>query len=228
MWGNLHRPFCLSENKHVPNAAPYKIQKRGGKFAVVNNAGETKATFDDRDKALEYQRALYVNVKGAAKKADRVKWTGKAKPPKADKAEDMTDWAAETCSCGRLFATKDGYQAHFVALHDAEPNAEENIKNDQSLQDAAAEVKKGDREKGGMSDGSYPITNQAQANSAWKLRNNSKNHSEASVVAHIRRRCKALGLKFPGGGQDNACCGRTFYTDLALATHAKIVHEFTI
>lgn len=140
----------------------------------------------------------------------------------------MTDWAAETCSCGRLFATKDGYQAHFVALHDAEPNPQENIKNDAAIQDAAAEVKPGDRKKGGMSDGSYPITNQAQANSAWKLRNNSKNHSEASVVAHIRRRCAALGLKFPGGSQDTACCGRTFATDLALATHAQIVHEFTI
>lgn len=111
MWGNLHRPVLLSENRGMPpatNLAPYKIQKRGGKFVVVNNAGETKASFDDREKALAYQRALYVNVKGAAKKADRTKWTGKAKPPKTDKAED---WAAETCTCGRLFATEDGYKA---------------------------------------------------------------------------------------------------------------------
>lgn len=114
--------------------APYKIQKRGDKFVVVNNAGDVKATFDDRAKALDYQRALYVNVKGAAKKADRVKFTGKEKPPKSDRADlAFEDWAAATCACGRLFATQDGYQAHFVSLHDAEPNAAENIKNDARL-----------------------------------------------------------------------------------------------
>jgi hypothetical protein len=47
-------------------------------------------------------------------------------------------------------------------------------------------------------DGSYPITNQEQANNAWKLRNNSKNHSEASVVAHIRAMVKKHGLTMPG------------------------------
>jgi hypothetical protein len=231
MWGNLHRLVPFSDIRTMPpgtTLAPYKIQKRGNKFVVVNNAGETKASFDDREKALAYQRALYVNVKGAAKKADRVKFTGKAKPPKTDRADaNFEDWAAEKCTCGRLFATPDGYQAHFVALHDAEPDPVENAKNDAELQDAAAQVKKGDRDKGGMSDGSYPITNQAQANSAWKLRGHSKNHSEAEVVAHIRRRVKALGLKMPGG-QDSACCDRTFGTDMAYLTHVKIVHEFTI
>jgi hypothetical protein len=60
--------------------APYKILKRGAKYAVVNNVGETKATFKTRAEALKYQRALYVSVPGAAKRAARVHWTGKAKP----------------------------------------------------------------------------------------------------------------------------------------------------
>ena len=66
--------------------APYKIVKRGDQFAVVNNIGETKATFDSHAKALAYQRALYVNVPGAAKRADKVKFTGKARQriPKGD------------------------------------------------------------------------------------------------------------------------------------------------
>jgi hypothetical protein len=59
--------------------APYKIVKRGDKFAVVNNAGATKATFDDEGKAREYQKALYANVKGAPKRASKVSFTGKAK-----------------------------------------------------------------------------------------------------------------------------------------------------
>jgi hypothetical protein len=59
--------------------APYKIVKRGASYAVVNNIGETKATFKTRALALNYQRALYVSVPGAAKRAARVHWTGKAK-----------------------------------------------------------------------------------------------------------------------------------------------------
>lgn len=59
--------------------SPYKIQKRSGKFVVVNNTGEVKSTFDNHDKALAYLRALYVNVGGAAKRASKVKFSGKAK-----------------------------------------------------------------------------------------------------------------------------------------------------
>jgi hypothetical protein len=59
--------------------APYKIVPKDGKFTVVNNAGLVKATFDDRDKALAYLRALYANVKGAASRAAKVKFTGGAK-----------------------------------------------------------------------------------------------------------------------------------------------------
>lgn len=59
--------------------APYKIRKSGEAWQVVNNTGEVKATFDSHDKALKYLRALYVNVPGAAKRAKKVGFTGKAR-----------------------------------------------------------------------------------------------------------------------------------------------------
>lgn len=289
----------------MANLAPYKIKKRGTDFVVVNNANMVKAKFDDRDKAVQYLRALYVNVPGAPKKAADTKWTGKEPKPKdsasldvaAGEAEravkkkhkhrpmhpdvhttyvygiaapaairpcadcgqgpdaachtgsdgttgmssggdasggsgasssDNADWAAAICTCGRLFATTDGYEAHFVSLHDAEPDPVENAKNDaQILADSAAVVHPGDREKSGLPDGSYPIMNQAQAESAWKLRGRSKNHSEAEVVAHIRSRVKALGLKMPGSDTASAnfeCCGRKFFTDQAAINHYSKLH----
>jgi hypothetical protein len=58
--------------------APYKIQQRGSSYVVVNNTG-VKATFPDRAKALAYLRALYANVPGAAGRADKVKFSGKAR-----------------------------------------------------------------------------------------------------------------------------------------------------
>lgn len=65
--------------------------------------------------------------------------------------------------------------------------------------DFSAKQRKSAKKSGAaMSDGSYPIYNQEDANNAWKLRGKSKNHSESSVVAHIRKRVKALGLKMPG------------------------------
>jgi hypothetical protein len=59
--------------------APYKIVKHGSGFAVVNNMGAVKATFKTREQALAYQRALYVNVPGAAKRAAKVKFSGTAR-----------------------------------------------------------------------------------------------------------------------------------------------------
>lgn len=38
-----------------------------------------------------------------------------------------------TCSCGRDFATKYGYEAHKISLHDAEPDPVENKKNDDKI-----------------------------------------------------------------------------------------------
>lgn len=71
--------YVVEAAKNPPNLAPYKIQKRGNKFVVVNNKNEVKATFDSRDKALAYQRALYTNVPGAPGKAEKKKWSGKQK-----------------------------------------------------------------------------------------------------------------------------------------------------
>lgn len=84
---------------HAPPGAnaPYKIVKRGSRFAVVDNAGITKATFPTRTAALAYQRALYVNVPGAAKRAETVKYTGKAvnrvKVEKSDADDSVVDLA---------------------------------------------------------------------------------------------------------------------------------------
>jgi hypothetical protein len=61
--------------------SPYKIFRQGSQYVVKNNAGIVKARFNTRAEALQYQRALYVNVPGAAKKAASTKWTGKATPP---------------------------------------------------------------------------------------------------------------------------------------------------
>lgn len=66
--------------KKPTSMAPYKIFKVSDKkFVVKNNAGEVKATFDSRDKALNYLRALYKNVPGAAKSADKKDFSGKQK-----------------------------------------------------------------------------------------------------------------------------------------------------
>lgn len=124
--------------------APYKIERRGGKYVVLNNTGAVKATFDSRPKALAYLRALYANVKGAAKRAGKVGFTGKAK----DRV------AAEKAAAGPMYL-----------------------------------MVKGDKK--------YPIKTAQDAVDAWKLRNNGKGVSEAQVLAHIRRACKALGLPLP-------------------------------
>lgn len=82
--------------------APYKIMKRGNKWVVINNIGETKATFKSHKSALAYQRALYRNVPGAAKYAEDHKWTGKA--PKRVKAWALGDSIVTEVS-GRITIT---------------------------------------------------------------------------------------------------------------------------
>ena len=71
--------------EQAANEAPYKIfALGGGRYAVKNNAGQTKATFNSRAAARQYQQALYTNVPGASRKAARTPWTGTAPlPPKA-------------------------------------------------------------------------------------------------------------------------------------------------
>ena len=75
----LQMDMVLEAAKPPPNLAPYKILQRKDKWVVVNNKGEVKATFGSRAAALKYQRALYVNVKGAPGKATKKKWSGTQK-----------------------------------------------------------------------------------------------------------------------------------------------------
>jgi 2'-5' RNA ligase len=91
----------MTEQVKVPHGgnAPYKIVKKADKWTVQNNIGEVKATYDGDDagyqKALAYQRALYVSVPGAAKRADKVTFTGSARrrgpAPKKEKAMSLRD-----------------------------------------------------------------------------------------------------------------------------------------
>jgi hypothetical protein len=75
----IEMQYVVEAAKNPPNLAPYKIVQKGDKFAVVNNKGETKATFKTRAEALKYQRALYVNVPGAPGKAEKKPWSGDQK-----------------------------------------------------------------------------------------------------------------------------------------------------
>lgn len=45
----------------------------------------------------------------------------------------MADDLWSKCTCGREFATKDGFAAHKVSLHDAEPDPAENKVNDDEI-----------------------------------------------------------------------------------------------
>jgi hypothetical protein len=83
--------------KKTPSGAnaPYKIVKQGTKFAVLNNAGETKATFKTKAAAVDYQSALYANVKGAARRAGKVQFTGKAKNRVPPRPKPKTATASE-------------------------------------------------------------------------------------------------------------------------------------
>jgi hypothetical protein len=77
-----HEMDQLIAQEVAANESPYKIFRVGSQYVVKNNAGMVKAKFKTRAQALKYQRALYVNVPGAAKKADKTHWTGTAPMPK--------------------------------------------------------------------------------------------------------------------------------------------------
>lgn len=56
------------------------------------------------------------------------------KAQKGDKAEAETDMALFVpCGCGRDFATEDGFFAHLISLHEAEPDPEQNKINDDKI-----------------------------------------------------------------------------------------------
>jgi hypothetical protein len=105
--------------------SPYKVVKVGKKFTVVNNAGETKATFKTKAAALDYQAALYANVPGAARRASKVPFTGKAKnrnpvKRKAPKVNDKAHLGVLSCpedNCDRTFLDSARLMDHAEAVH---------------------------------------------------------------------------------------------------------------
>ena len=50
-----------------------------------------------------------------------------------------------------------------------------------------------------MANGSFPISDEHSAHSAWLLRGHSKEYTPEQVEAHIRRACKKLKIAPPGG-----------------------------
>jgi hypothetical protein len=58
-----------------------------------------------------------------------------------------------------------------------------------------------------MGNGTYPISDQHSADSAWKLRGRSKDYTEAQVVGHIRVAVKKLGLTMPGEAPATTAAG---------------------
>jgi hypothetical protein len=60
----------------------------------------------------------------------------------------------------------------------------------------AAQRRKAAKEGAALSDGSFPIYNQEDAENAARLAGNG-GASRSTVVAHIRKRVKTLGLKMP-------------------------------
>jgi hypothetical protein len=77
MWERMMA--AVLDTEEAAQHAPYKILRRAGKYVVVNNIGETKATFKSHAEARDYQKALYAAVPGAARQASKTHWTGKAK-----------------------------------------------------------------------------------------------------------------------------------------------------
>lgn len=61
------RPFVFRAEQH----GGYHLEQDGGRWKVVNHIGEVKSTFDSKEEALNYQRALMVNVPGAQESAER-------------------------------------------------------------------------------------------------------------------------------------------------------------
>lgn len=192
-------PERLDEAKTPSGAnAPYKIQKRGTKFVVVNNTGEVKATFKDRGKALSYLRALYVNVKGAPKRAEKVKFSGKARQriPK-DKAGE--DEGREFKAAARKSAAKTG-----AAL----PDGSFPIKTVQDLKNAIqalGRAKNKARAKAHIIARARALGATSQLPDGWKVARGSKDKAQAVLI-------------------DCPECLRVFVSDRVFEEHAETVH----
>lgn len=79
-------------------------------------------------------------------------------------------------------------------------------------------------------DGSFPITTQKQADDAWRLRGHNEHHTEASIVAHIRKQVAKHGLTMPGDKTREASPFRIVLREAALSKtgggyEATIVRE---
>jgi hypothetical protein len=173
----------------VPGAnAPYKIQRRGNKYVVVNNAGLTKATFTTRAEALAYQRALYVNVPGAAKRADETKFTGKAR----NRIPEAAMWRVEDSKVIR--AIDDSVVRICANTEDAveyAANLESHLYLEKARKFDTATRKKLASTGAALPDGSYPIENTEDLRNAVRAYGRANDPDE--VKAHIKKRAAALG-----------------------------------
>ena len=88
--------------------------------------------------------------------------------------------------------------------------------------------KKAAKEGAALPDGSFPIYNQEDADNAWGLRGHNENHSEATIIAHIRKRVKALGLKMPGSDSTREAGRLVVYLREAAVTKTGNAYEVTV
>lgn len=79
--------------------APYRIEKRNGRYHVVNEKGESKEKdgYGTREEARQHQQALYANVPGAAAMAKKA---APAQPPQPTQIESQIEqlmqfWAVD-------------------------------------------------------------------------------------------------------------------------------------
>jgi hypothetical protein len=126
----------------MPIDAPFKIQKRGDKFVVVDDKGKVKATFADQAKAVAYLRGLTKPGKGA--------------PPFFTKQKSALEMNADEIA---------QHEADFVRAW--APNLSHELAKAQSV--GADERRKMAKAGTAMSDGSFPIPDESHLRSAIRL-----------------------------------------------------------
>ena len=77
-----------------------------------------------------------------------------------------------------------------------------------------------------MANGSFPISDEHSAHSAWLLRGHSKEYTPEQVQAHIRRACKKLKIAPPGGAVSKSL--DDYVTIAKDATGAKFAHDMAV
>jgi len=86
---------------------------------------------------------------------------------------------------------------------------------------SAASRKSAEENDDTMAGGKYPIRDQAEADKAWKLRNNGT-ADEASVVAHIRKQVKKHGLTMPSASTRESAAPDAIALGRILLREAKV------